>query len=77
MHTSEQTPILTPSYETILGPNPDILGGGGTPYNDLQGEALPERDTFFRFRVYERVGISLVERVVNSVILVCNKAQKD
>ena len=29
MHPSEQTPILTPSYETILGPNPDILGGGG------------------------------------------------
>ena len=52
-------------------------GGGGTPYNDLQGEALPERGTFFRFQVYERVGISLVERVVNSVILVCNKAQKD
>ena len=34
---------------------------GGTPYNDLYGEALAERDTFFRVQVYERVRISLVE----------------
>ena len=36
----------------------------------------PERDTFFRLQVYERVGISLVEvneKVGNSV---CERAQK-
>ena len=27
------------------------------PYNGLYGEALPERGTFFRLYVYERVGI--------------------
>ena len=26
------------------------VGGGGTPYNGLYGEAPPERDTFSRFR---------------------------
>ena len=34
---------------------------GGTPYNGLYGEAPPEGGTFFRFQVYERVGISRVE----------------
>ena len=46
-------------------------GGGGTPYNGLYGEAPPERGTFFRLQVYERVGISQVEvykRVGKSVI---------
>ena len=41
---------------------------GGTPYNSLYGEALPERGTF---QVYERVGISKTEvfkRVGKSVI---------
>ena len=45
--------------------------GGGTPYNDLYGEAPPERGTFFRLQVYKRVGISQVEvykRVGKSVI---------
>ena len=36
-------------------------GGGGTPYDGLYGEALPERGTFFRLQVYESAGISLVE----------------
>ena len=36
-------------------------GGGRTPYNGLYGEAPPERGTFFRLQVYERVGISQVE----------------
>ena len=47
-------------------------GGLGTPYNGLYGEAPPEKDTFFRLQVYERVGISQVEvykRVGKSVIL--------
>ena len=48
-------------------------GGGGehTSYNGLYGEALPERGTFFTFKVYERVRISPVEvdkRVRKSVI---------
>ena len=42
------------------------MGGGGTPDNGLHGEAPPERGTFFRFQVYERVGIS--QRVGKSVI---------
>ena len=49
-----------------------ILGGWGvTPYNGLYEEAPPERGTFFRLPVYERVGISLVEvyeKVGKSVI---------
>ena len=36
-------------------------GEGGTPYDGLYGEAPPERGTFFRLQVYERVGILLVE----------------
>ena len=35
--------------------------GGGTPYNGLYGEAPPEKGTFSRLQVYERVGISLVD----------------
>ena len=37
------------------------VGGGGTPYDDLYGEAPPERGICFRLQVYESVGISLVE----------------
>ena len=36
-------------------------GGSGTPYNRLYREAPPERGSFFRLQVYERVGILLVE----------------
>ena len=36
-------------------------GGGGTPYNGPYWDAPPERGTFVRFEVYERVEISLVE----------------
>ena len=52
-------------------------GGGGTPYNGLYGEAPPERGTFFRPQVFERVGILLdevYERVGKSVIWVCKRA---
>ena len=35
--------------------------GGATRYDGLYGEAPPERGTFFRLQVYERVGILLVE----------------
>ena len=52
---------------------------GGTPYNNLYGEARPEMGTFFGLQVYERVGISLVEvyeRVEKSVSSVGKKVQK-
>ena len=55
------------------------IGGGGIPYNGLSGEAPSERGTFFRLQVHERVEISLVEvykRVGESVIWVCERAQK-
>ena len=42
---------------SVLAPG----GGGGTPYNELYGEAPPERGTLFRLEVYERVGISRAE----------------
>ena len=34
---------------------------GGTPHNDLYGEAPREKGTFFRRQVYKRVEISLPE----------------
>ena len=34
---------------------------GGTPCDGLYGEAPPERGTFLRLQVYERVGILLAE----------------
>ena len=37
------------------------MGGGGSPYIGLYGEAPPERGTFFRLQVYKRVGNSQVE----------------
>ena len=36
------------------------LPPGGTPYDNLYAEALPERGICFTLQVYERVGISLV-----------------
>ena len=60
-------------------------GGGGRGdilYNGLYGEASapPERGTFIRLQVYERVEILLVEvfkKGGKSVILVSERAQKD
>ena len=57
----------------------DVIRGGGTPYDGLYVEAPPERGIFFRPRVYDRRGISLVEvykRVGKSVIWVSERAQK-
>ena len=54
-------------------------GDGGTPYDGLYWEALPERGTFFRPQVYERVRSFLVEvyeRAGKSVMSVCKRAQK-
>ena len=44
-------------------------GGGGTPYDGQHREALPERRTFFRLQVYERVGILLLEVLVIILVL--------
>ena len=44
------------------------------PYNGIYGEAPPERGTFFRRKVCERIGISLVEvyeTVAKSFISIC------
>ena len=44
------------------------------PYNGIYGEAPAERGTFFRRKVYERIGISLVEvyeKVAKSFISIC------
>ena len=49
------------------------------PYNDLYGEAPPERGTCFRLQVYKRVGFSQAEvykRVGKSVIWVFERAFK-
>ena len=55
------------------------LSPGGNFLKVLYGEGPPERGTFFRLQVYERVGILLVEvfkRVGKSVISVCEMAQR-
>ena len=52
---------------------------GETPYNDLYGEAPPERGAFLRLQVYERGGISLVVvygTVETYVIFGSKKVQK-
>ena len=67
--------ILAQVYKWV--PATQLPGGGGTPYNGLYGEALPERGTFFRRQVFERVGILLdkvYERAGKSVIWVCERA---
>ena len=51
-------------------------GWGCTLFNGPYGEALAEKITFFRFEVYERMGVSLVEvydKVQKSVIVVCER----
>ena len=51
----------------------------GTSYNDLYGEAPPERGTFFSLQVYEKVEIlpvEVYERVGKSVIWVRERAQR-
>ena len=40
-------------------------GGKGSSYDGLYGEAPPERGIFLRLQVYERVGISLVDKKGN------------
>ena len=56
---------------------PGVGGGGASPDDGLYGKAPPERGTFFKLQVYERVGILLVEvyeRVGESIIWVCERA---
>ena len=56
------------------------VGGGGVEgLYGLHGEAPPEKGTFFRHQVYERVGISILEVyewVGKSVIWVSDRAQR-
>ena len=52
---------------------------GGGEYKWPIREAPPERSTFFRLQVCERIGILLVEvyeRVAKSVIWVCERAPR-
>ena len=68
--------------ETSAVRRPGGEGRGDILYNGLYGEASapPERGTFIRLQVYERVEILLVEvfkRGGKSVILVSERAQKD
>ena len=52
---------------------------GGAPYDDLHGKAPPERGTFIRLQVYEKICISPLEffkRVGKSNSLVCKNAQQ-
>ena len=44
----------------VHNPNQESYPGGGTPYNGLYGESPPEKGTFLRPQVYERVGILYV-----------------
>ena len=48
-------------YQICYTRAPGQEGGGGTPYDSLFGEAPPERGTLFRLKVYERVGVLLVD----------------
>ena len=51
-----------------------FISRGASSYIDIYGQAPPERSIFFRLRVFERVGLSLVEvceRVGKSVFSVC------
>ena len=53
--------------------------GGGVPYNGLFGDVPPERGSFFNLKVYERVGILLVEvyeRGGKSVICFCEWSRR-
>ena len=48
----------------MRAPGQEVAGGRGgreTPFDSLYGEAPPERGTLFRLKVYERVGILLVD----------------
>ena len=63
-HTSMSTPMSLLARDQALsrvGVEVVSRGGGDTPYNGLYGEAPPERGTFFRLEVCERVGISRVQ----------------
>ena len=54
----------------------DFISRGGTPYNGAYGGTPPERVTYCRLQVCERLGISLVvlyESVKKTVIKVSKK----
>ena len=51
-------------------------GGEGSSYDGLYGQAPLERGIFLRLPVYERVGISLVDKKGKSFIWVSKSTQK-
>ena len=53
-----------------------IGGGEGSSYDGLYGQAPLERGIFLRLPVYERVGISLVDKKGKSFIWVSKSTQK-
>ena len=53
--------ILPTSHTVRTGGAPVVGGGGSTLYSGLYVEAPPERGTFFRPKIYERVVILLIE----------------
>ena len=76
----DQSQILSTMRQPIITMITDWLKHTtwGTPYDGLYREVALKRGIFFRLKVYERVGISLVEvykRVVKSFFWVCKRAQ--
>ena len=72
-------PSSTESQVILHALLPRGPSGEGTAHNDLYGEAPPKTATFCGLQVRERVGKSLVgvyEKVGESVISVCKRAQK-
>ena len=73
--------LILPTSHTVRAGGAPLWGGGGgsTLYSGLYAETPPERGTFFRLTVYERVAILLIEvyeRVGKSVSWVCERAQR-
>ena len=57
LHETGESACRDRTWQLLSSP-----GGGGTPFDGLYRKAPPERGTFFRLQVYERVGISHVEK---------------
>ena len=63
----------------VVPPGGGGEGDGGTPYDGLYGEALPERGTVFRLVNSVPFHIPVVDvykRVGESVTWICKRAQK-
>ena len=58
MEAHTEGDVLT--YGNSIAGNKGHPPGEGNVYDGIYGEAPPERGTFFRLQIYERVRISLV-----------------